>query len=86
MTRAEARLFAFSEMGELRWDVGLTIDGARDFRPAPPNILQRLAGAEWTDTVILTLPYLSNPYPGLHTRLFAVSPAGSILAAKDFPA
>lgn len=32
--------------------------------------------------MILTLTFVSNPYPGLHTRLIVVSPEG-VLAAKD---
>lgn len=41
VTRAEAKLFAFTETGTLRWDVALPFDGAREFRPAAPSILTR---------------------------------------------
>ncbi len=82
VTRAQAKLFAFTETGALRWDVALPFDDAREFRPAAPSILTRRVGGNSIDTVVLTLSFLSNPYPGLHTRLIVVSQEG-VLAAKD---
>lgn len=82
VTRAEAKLFAFTETGALRWDVALPFDGVREFRPAAPSILTRGPSGNGIDAVILTLTFVSNPYPGLHTRLIVVSPEG-VLAAKD---
>lgn len=83
VTRAQARLFAFTETGTPRWEQDLPFDDVREFRPAPPSLLQRFVAPEWLDSVILTLAFVSNPYPGLHTRIIAVSSGGAIEAVKD---